>query len=87
MLRGNRSGDNTMKGYFMNNTSALIAAVLLPTQDQLDELNTLAHTGPFPQSESEAAALIRYLIDRITPPTDPPLLAADYDEPVYLMGF
>ena len=58
----------------MNNTTAVTTDVR-PTQDQLDELNTLAHTGPRPHSASEAAALIRHLIDQITPPTDHPALA------------
>ena len=71
----------------MNNIIALPAATLPPTQDQLDELYTLAHTGPCPLSASEAAALLRHLIDRITPPTDLPPLAGGYKEALYRVAY
>ena len=70
----------------MNNITAVTTDVR-PTQDQLDELDTLAHTGPRPQSASEAAALLRYLIDRITPPTDLPPLAGGYKEALSLVDY
>ena len=74
---------NSIKGNNMNNT----AHIVTPTQDQLDELETLAHTGPRPRSASEADALLRYMIDRITPPTELAPLAGDCREALYLAGF
>ena len=71
----------------MNNIIALPVATLPPTQDQLEELETLAHTGSLPQSASEADALLRYLIDRITPPTDLPPLVWNHNEAASLAGY
>lgn len=70
----------------MNNTTAVTTDVR-PTQDQLDELDTLAYTGPRPHSASEAAALIRYLIDQITPPTDLTPLAGGCKKALYLVDY
>ena len=71
----------------MNNIIAPPAATLPPTQDQLDELDTLAYTGPRPHSANEAAALLRHLIDRITPPTGLAPLAGGYKEALYLVNY